>query len=307
MRICAVGALRDRTWAGKHVYDSSLTPFAQAVVGQAAQPYIVCYTDSDDVAPVLGKAEFYDSRNRVLQLTVEIGIASSVQEPAGSSTPPTGPLVIKFAATDSGMEFACDVMESQVIAALWGDPYSQWGDIFKRIAGKVIRMQRRRGGQGERGVKFAARRISFSCNPGIFDLAPGVRPDDVNPIWEFMQLARASPTIGQVDVPPILDDYIAVASAPNWRVAQAYLGLDSEGVREALVVDDTPLPWPGREEPPLSGFEVETVPGLERVTIAQDEDGQLVEVSPIPDTDEPEQRDWWEFDSPDITGTAPKP
>jgi hypothetical protein len=101
IRACAVAALRDQTWAQARVYDSDMTPLADAVLGVAAAPYIVIYTDTDDLQPVRGVAEMYDGENRNLSVVLEIGVASAVRNAQGQ-------IVIQFAATDQGMEWAVD-------------------------------------------------------------------------------------------------------------------------------------------------------------------------------------------------------
>jgi hypothetical protein len=247
IRACAVGALRDKTWAEKRVYDSDMTPFADAVLGQAkAKPYIVVYTDSDDISPVTGFAELYNGANRQLSIVLEIGIASAIQGANGGT-------VIKFSATDEGMEWACDIIETQVIAALIGDPHSGFGDLFKKMIGKVLKMPSRRGGQAASGVRFAARRVTLVCST-IYDIAPGVVLPPRHPVNEFIRLANANPGIGLVDSAGIISSVLATTAAPSWRQAQAYLGLPDDAIRK-VNPDGTPLPVPMIEKPPLDWSE----------------------------------------------------
>jgi hypothetical protein len=250
IRSCAVGALRDRTWAENRVYDSDLTPLAEAVLGQAAKPYIVIYTDSDDRTPQ-AVGEMYNGMSRRLQLAVEIGVASAIRDPNSQN------IVIKFASTDEGMEWAVDVIDGQVMAALYGDPDSDWGELLKRMAPRVMRVPSRRGGQSERGVKFAARRTVYELQT-IYDLAPGVVPNDKHPVWDFIALAKASGSaLGVVDRGAIVERLLVETDPhPAWMVAQAYLGMSKQAIKN-VNPDGTPLPWgePGVEEqieqPPL--------------------------------------------------------
>jgi len=241
LRTCAVGALRDRTWAEARVFDSDQSPLAEAILGTAAKPYILVYTDTDDRVPP-GGSEIYNGMGRQLSLAIEIGVASAIRNDAGN-------IIIQFAATDEGMELACDVIETQAVAALWGDPKSPWGDLIKRIVTKIVRMPSRRGGQGERGVRWAARRTVFVCST-IADIPPGVRPADTHPVSDFIRLARAHPELGIVDVATIMEKLFDVTQAPDWRVAQAYLGHSTE-VTKNLVVEGTPLPWGDEHEVPV--------------------------------------------------------
>jgi hypothetical protein len=263
IRACAVGALRDKTWAEERVYDSDLTPLAQAVYGGPAKPYCVVYTDQDDVQPVTGVGEIYDGRNRALSLAVEIGIAGAVRATKGD---PLSPLVLKFAATDVGMEWACDVVSAQVFAALSGDYKSAWGELFKRFTVNIRRVPSRRGGQASQGVRYAARRIIFVVEP-MYDFSPGLIPKVGHPVYDFVTLARSQPLSNQIDYAGIIEGLLVVATAaPDWRVIQGQLGLTKEGI-EAINAA-VPLPDPYIEEPPLDYSDPnEFVPPLTDITL----------------------------------------
>jgi hypothetical protein len=273
LRSTAVAALRDRTWAADRVYDSDLTPLATAVYGGPPQPYIVVYTDLDDLNPVDNIAKIYASDNRILSIAIEIGIATAVR----STT--TNNLIIQFAATDSGMELACDCVAAQALSALIGDPQSQWGELFKRMVTKVRRIPSRRGGMSQQGVRFAARRVVLQVQP-LWDFVPGQRPPDKHPVWDFINLARANPQDNVADVAGIVEGLINITSSPDWRIAQAQLGLTEWGVR-ILNVPTTPLPDPWIEEPPLDWSDTnEFVPVLGEITVSDTEpDGMSTTVS----------------------------
>jgi hypothetical protein len=213
------------------VYDSDLTPLATAVFGGPAKPYIVVYTDADDINPIDGIAEVYSGSNRTLSIAIEIGVASAVRNTNGDIT-------IKFAATDSGMEWACDVCAAQAIAALIGDPTSKWGELFKKLITTVRRIPSRRGGMSQQGVRFAARRIVLQVQP-LWDFVPGMVPSPKHPVWDFIALARAEPIANQVDVATIVEDLMTKTNAPDWRIAQAQLGLTQDGI---LKLNVGPLP-----------------------------------------------------------------
>lgn len=271
IRCAAVGALRDRTWAQERVYDSDLTPLATAVFGGPAKPYIVVYTDSDDLNPVNGVAEVYANDNRTLSLAVEIGVASAVRNSQNDIT-------IKFAATDSGMEWACDVCAAQAIAALVGDPQSKWGEIFKRLITTVRRIPSRRGGMSAQGVRFAARRLVFQVQP-MWDFVPGMVPSPKHPVWDFITLARAEPMANQVDVATIVEDLMTKDTAPDWRIAQAQLGITEADI---LALNIGPLPTQD-EEPPVDPMdENEFVPPLLDVTVYGRDESDPVEEPPKP-------------------------
>jgi hypothetical protein len=264
VRACAVAALRDQnTWAGSKVYDSDMTPFADAVFGQAAAPYVVVYTDADDRMPM--GAELYAGDTRSLSLVVEMGIASSVKNNAGG-------LVIQFAATDEGMELAVDILESQVIEALFGSPKSPWGDLLKKFLYHVKRMPSRRGGQAQKGIRFAARRTLFMCD-SIDDIPLSVVPAAGHPIWTFLDMAVASPDAGITECGTVIGKLLATTPPPTWREAQAYMGMSTDAIT-ALNPRGVPLPWPEVEEAPLdySDEANEFVPGLATIATPMTEE-----------------------------------
>jgi hypothetical protein len=257
IRCCAVGALRDKTWAQARVYDSDLTPLATAVYGGPAAPYIVVYTDSDDLNPVDGVGEVYSGNNRTLSIAVEIGVATAVRSAKGD-------IIVKFAATDSGMEWACDVTAAQAISALVGDPTSQWGELFKRMITKIRRIPSRRGGMSQQGVRFAARRLVFQVQP-MWDFVPGMPPSPKHPVYDFITLARAQPVISQVDVAGIVENLLATkaTAAPDWRIAQAQLGMSQDSV----IALNTGIPLGAPYDDPSAVDPDEFPPPLEEVTV----------------------------------------
>jgi hypothetical protein len=229
--------LRDQTWAQDRVYDSDLTPLAVAVMDQTARPYIVVYTDQDDIKQVTGLGELYSGEQRELSVAIEIGVASAIRDP-------TGKIKLQFAATDTGMEWACDVTAAQCIAALYGNTFknaSPYGELFKRLVQKVRRVPSRRGGQGSQGVRFAARRIILVCQP-MWDFVPGNVPDAKHPVWDFIAEARSNPVTDEVDIAGLVEGLMETEQAPDWRLAQSLLGLATKAV-QALNVPGTPLPW----------------------------------------------------------------
>lgn len=241
IRACAVAALKDRTWAQDRVFDSDMTALADAVYGDTPQPYIVVYTDTDDRPTVTG-AELYEGDHRVLNLVIEIGVANAINGTNNN-------LILQFANTDQGMELAVDMVATQVTAALWGDPKSQWGEILKKLAYRILRVPSRRGGQASGGIRFAARRITYVVNT-VYDIPPGVVPAPDHPLMQFINLAKGNPIFGVTDVGQILFDMLDATAAPDWRIAQAYLGL-TEASAKAAQVPGVPLPYPEIEEPPL--------------------------------------------------------
>jgi len=218
------------------------------------------FTDADDRINNPG-AELYRGDNRQLALTIEMGIASA--------TTVQGQTVIHFANTDEGHELAVDILDWQVKNALFGDPYSQWGELLKRIAYHVRRVPSRRGGQAQGGIRFAARRTTYICDT-LDDLVPGVVPQAGNPIQDFIAMAAAHPDAGIQSMGQVIAAVVAGNPNPPWRIAQARMGMQKASI-EALNVPGTPLPWPLEEEPPWVADPNEWVPVLNDIVLNSDE------------------------------------
>jgi hypothetical protein len=270
IRITALAALRQNTWSEARVYDSDLTPLVDAVLGQkdaqgndVSKTYMVIYTDADDIENA--DSQLYSGMNRKLTLTLEIGVAGAVKNPSDQNK-----VVIKFARTDAGMEFACDVIEAQAIAALIGAPRNEWGNLFKKFVPKVTRVQRRRGGSAEGGTKWAARRVQLTCTP-MYDLLPGVVPPESHPVRTFIALAATHSDQTIKNAAAVIAKFVETDALPEWRVAQGYLGMTIDGAR-AVQVPGLPLPYPNVETPPLdySDAEDEFPPEFGEVTLSDD-------------------------------------
>lgn len=262
IRACAVAALRDRTWAENRCFDSDMTALADAVYGGPPQPYIVVYTDTDNLQPVTG-AEVYNGDDRMLNVVLEIGVANAIKGENNN-------IILQFAATDQGMELAVDMVASQCVAALWGDPASQWGGIFKQLCYRIRRMSSMRGGQAQDGVRFAARRLTFTVNT-IYDIPPGIVPDSTHPLMQFISMAQGNPIFGVTDVGSIINGMLSTTAAPTWEQAQAYLGMTQASV-EAIQAPGVPLPYPYIEQPPLDTSDTNPyVPPLTDIELADEE------------------------------------
>ena len=222
LRMCAVAALRERTLAERRVFDSDNTPLADALAQEPeqAKPYITVYTDEDIRPGVSGRDIYAAERN--LSLVLEIGAASAVV------TEKDG-VILQIPATDAGLELSVDIVESQALAALVGDPQSRWGELFRRMVLRIERVQGQRGGSAERGSRWAARQIILMCDV-IADTPPGVPQPAV--VRDFLAAARAAPLeLGLAGAAEIIEGALDPSAALSWRQAQAWLGLTEQGVR----------------------------------------------------------------------------
>lgn len=261
VRAIVVAALRSQTWAEDRVFDSDMTPLGEAILGTAKPtPYIVVYTDDDEV--MSPNSRVYEGQNRSLLVVLETGVATAIKGEGENE------IILEFSATDEGMEWAVDVTESQAIAALIGDPKSPWGELFKKMVFEVRKVTSNRGGQAEKGIRFAARKTVFDCRT-MWDLVPGYKPDPKHPIWTFIQMVRDNPDVGIMDTSNLVEGLLTSTNAPNWREAQARLGNTTEAAL-ALHVPGAPLPM--EEEIPSYDPRAadEYTPILEEITLVDE-------------------------------------
>jgi hypothetical protein len=226
LRMCVVAALRERTLAESRVFDSDNTPLADALIREPeeAKPYITVYTDEDTRPAISGRDVYAAERN--LSLVLEIGAASAVvmRRDDGSNE-----IALQIPATDAGLELSVDIVESQALAALVGDPQSRWGELFRRMVLRIERVQGQRGGSAERGSRWAARQIILICDV-IADAPPGVPQPAV--VRDFLAAVRAAPPeLGLAGAAEIIERALDPTAALTWRQAQAWLGLTEQAVR----------------------------------------------------------------------------
>lgn len=241
LRMTSVAALRGNTLAGDLVFDSDNRPLAVALsaASQQALPYIVVYTDADDRSQFSGLDVYRADRN--LALTLEIGVATAVTVDKVTS--------IKTPATDEGMEAAVDLIETQAVAALFGDARNDWSELMKRFIMKIVRVSSHRGGSAVEGIRWAARRVTYVVDV-IADVPPGVLVPETHPLHRFVELAdNSSPALGIAA--DIITAIMNKNEYPDWRQVQAWLGLTTEGI-EAIGLAPVILERSADEWPPIA-------------------------------------------------------
>ena len=225
IRMCAVAALRECTWAEERVYDSDNTPLADALKAETnvAKPYIVVYTDEDNRGEISG-LDVYAS-DRSLLLILEIGVASAI------TVEGTDEVTLQIPGTDASMELAVDIVEGQAIDALFGNPTSVWGELFRRIVLRVEKVSGQRGGSAEQGTRWAARQVAIMCDV-ISDPPPGIVLPLSHPVRDFIAAAKAAPaSLGLAGAGEMIEATLTMTAALSWQQAQAWLALTAKGVR----------------------------------------------------------------------------
>jgi hypothetical protein len=221
-RLASVAALRGQTWADDRVFDSDNTPLAQALmINAAAKPYIVVYTDTDNRVEENGTDVY--GRKRELALVLEIGVASKVEGKEGDAQ-------LKIPLTDEGMEIALDMVEDQAIAALFGDPQSDWAELLKSFVLCVDRVSGVRGASADKDRRWAARQLTFVCDI-LSDLPPGVPVPPDHPINQFIRVAELHPEAHMEHAAEICAALSSREAAPKWEQVQAMLGVRRIGLR----------------------------------------------------------------------------
>lgn len=230
IRWTAIAALRQRTWAEDRVFDSDNRPLGEAIVNKKnpdgspmKKPYIVVFTDND-LRNEITSTEIY-TVHRNLNLILEIGVASAIAGEANS-------IVVNFPATDSGMEIAVDITESQALAAVMGDPRSKWGELLRRMVPHVERIAAGRGANATEGKRWAARQVTLTLDT-ISDYPPGVPIPEGHPIRDFIALARSEPDAGDiVEAANLIENLVNDPEpGPSWEQAQSWMGLTKRGIR----------------------------------------------------------------------------
>lgn len=171
-RIAAVSALNNYlqkpwpTMVGPNVFDSKIEP-VEDMVADRAFPCIVVYTDYDKDHWTKGGGAF---RHRLLSLTFELLVVQAQQMPRSSTWKLTA------SATDSELETALDVLESQIYRAL--SRGTEASDAFNYLCPTYTNVISRRGSSTEGGSRLAARQITLEMQ-SIREPAAGIIPPDI--------------------------------------------------------------------------------------------------------------------------------
>lgn len=274
LRLCAVAALRERTWCEGRVFDSDNTPLIEALKGEdIAKPYIVVFTDGDGRNEIDG-ADIYSGR-RQLEFVLEIGVASVVRAENGEAS-------LEFPATDAAMEMVVDAVQSQALAAILGDAQSEWGEIIRDLLfGRIERITSQRGGNSERGGRWAARQITILADT-VSDMPAGTSWPDNHPVLRFIAKAKADDVPGIVDAAILIEGMIASDAYPSWQQAQQWLGLTKRGIRGIGLAPLTDTgagstPYATETGDPVVGPDGEA-PALDRTDIEDEDTGATTAV-----------------------------
>ncbi|MDC7784771.1 hypothetical protein PQJ75_00700 [Rhodoplanes sp. TEM] len=248
IRLAAVLALRNQTWAGARVYDSNNMPLPSALKEMPA-PFIAVFTERDQRKVEGGRA--VAPAERELSVTIEFGLASKVEQKTG------GP-AIEIPSSDSSFELALDVIENQVIKALVTGPTNEWGEFWKAFCTSITRTTGERAGEAERGARWAARQLTLIVDT-IADPAPGVPLGADHPVTLFLARLRQmtdEPTAAKYA--DLISSELSATSAPEWEQAAALLGLTGREAQSlGMSVEGSDAIDPNTYDPATDGPDVE--------------------------------------------------
>ena len=239
LRLSIVMALRGKTLAEARVYDSAIETLDQLVKGEAS-PLIIVSADEADSEAV--KPASLLSGVGQLKILIETAVARAVQIPGedaqGAET------VLSIGPTDQGLEFTLDVLERQIARVLETPDTTPWSDLWRRFAMTIPVVEKKRGGSGEAGVRFASRFIILTIVP-IDD--PPVGAMAAGPWADLIAALRAEPETEMQGIGNVLAQEIeAPEGLADWRKMQALLGIAEESVRGLGIAP----PYTGTPEPP---------------------------------------------------------
>jgi len=216
IKIAALRSLKGRTSAGQAVFDSAVEPF-DALREQGA-PVVVIYCDSGK-RDVQGRDLF--GARQVIDLAFDLFVAQAVTVDAGE-------MAIQIPASDEGNEIYLRSLAYEVEKVLLSEQ-SIWPELFRRLwfcASDRDLCEWDRGAIADKGRRQALLRAIYKVET-IADPTPGAEPEGV---WaDLLVTMEAEEELS--DLARYWRQLIAGTIVPDWRQAQAALGLTRAGVR----------------------------------------------------------------------------
>jgi hypothetical protein len=226
----------EATLAQRRVYDSTNKPLLDVLMlDNKSYPFISVYTDNDNLVRGTIEHGIYSATHET-QLVLEMGMASAVSVQGKYKT-------IQIPHTDDAMEMTLDFMQAQSMAAVLGDPRSEWGEIIRDLKINVVMVSSQRSGRVDKGGNWAARRVIITLDT-IGDPRPG---GEINaPIQRFIALAKAQAPEGTLAGAMLLETYLTMYpfgdQQASWERAQSALGLTRRGLRGIGIAPLTEVP-----------------------------------------------------------------
>jgi hypothetical protein len=233
LRQCAIQAVKDKTWAQNRVYDSDNKPLLEMLEvaknpNEEALPFIVIYTDADNHDNNTMEHGVYAS-DRSLVLTFEIGMASAIM--VGEEKR------LHLPHTDPAMELGIDMLQAQVMAAVFGDRRCVWAELVRTfLAGKKIRrINSQRGGTTRKSAHWAARQVMVMCDV-LADPVPGATPlPPTHALSRFIATCEDLKPANTLAAAQLIKQFLTMypynQTYASWEQAQQMLGLTLHAMR----------------------------------------------------------------------------
>lgn len=242
LRVATVRVLRDATYAGSRVHDSTIDPVS--FLETEPEPFIIVAVDSYEGQPT-GRDLLGTPKSITLLLDMAVGSKMKVRREA-TGEDDDEPVVENIAIphTDEGLEVTLDLMARQVHRALLTSA-SPWAHVWRTLAPKIEKVQSDRGAGNDNGVRFATRQVTLTVS--VMHEPSFGKPEG---IWTtILDLMNAEPELKLIA--ELLEAEIATPNLEGWQRAIADLGL-----RDGYSLGGEPL----LEGPPqpVTGATVET-------------------------------------------------
>jgi hypothetical protein len=215
IKIAALRSLRGRTSAGQAVFDSAVEPF-DAMRDHGA-PVVVIYCDA--VKRDVQGDDLFGAR-QVIDLAFDMFVAQAVMVDAGE-------MEIQILTSDEGNETYLRSLAYQVEKVLLSEQ-STWPELFRLLwfcTSDRDFCEWGRGAVADKGRRQALLRAIYKVET-IADPTPGAEPEGIwptsSPPWRSTR---------NLPITRYWRQLIAGTIVPEWRQAQAALGLMQGGIR----------------------------------------------------------------------------
>ncbi|MFO1150999.1 MAG: hypothetical protein U1E62_21705 [Alsobacter sp.] len=213
LRLATIRALRGATFAEDRVFDSAILGI-DFVEEHERMPVLVVTTDDDE-----GDVEGIDlaAADRKVDLVIEMAVGTFVKVDDN--------VRMTIPHTDEGLELSLDLMGRDVLRALQaGD--SEWSLLWRAFALRIDTVTARRGSDSKDGLRFAARQLVITVQP--LAEPPFGQGVAAGPWATFLTALRLDPQF--LTIADLVEASIAGTPLPDWRQAEAALGLTRQGV-----------------------------------------------------------------------------
>lgn len=181
LRMSAVRALSGATLAGDRVFDSAIIPLDR-LLSDTPAPFINVSAEDESSTPA---GRDLNTGDREIDLLIEAGLSTATALEDGSG------VAVSIPETDAGLELSLSILGRQINGVLFGRGGGAWGDVFRGLTTSIKAVTSRRGADGDKGARIAARqtvyRVAAIAEPAF---APALAD---TPLAAFLAALAADP------------------------------------------------------------------------------------------------------------------